>query len=185
MSNYKYKITPEERIKVKLLLLEGNSYTTVAKLYNVSRERIRQLAWRWDINPLRIRADAKRKLFDKHWNDKWGNRELTAPDLYQAQKEKFTRKKTNATKIGYEWTIVFGDIEWPTHCPVLGLELDYFAEGRQENSVSFDRINPNKGYIPDNVIIVSWRANRIKNDGTAEEHEAIAKFLRNVGIDSQ
>jgi hypothetical protein len=60
---------------------------------------------------------------------------------------------------------------------LLGIELDYFAERTQENSPSFDRVDSSKGYVKGNVIVCSWRANRIKNDGTAEEHRKIYEFL--------
>jgi hypothetical protein len=62
-------------------------------------------------------------------------------------------------------------------CPVFGLELDWFAEARKENSPSFDRVDPKLGYIKGNVQIISARANRIKNDGTAEEHRLIAAYM--------
>jgi hypothetical protein len=58
------------------------------------------------------------------------------------------------------------------------MELDYFSDSRTENSVTFDRIDPSKDYISGNVVIISWRANRIKNDGTAEEHQKIADFIK-------
>lgn len=35
-----------------------------------------------------------------------------------------------------------------------------------------------KGYVPGNVVVMSYRANRLKNDGTAEEHEIIAAWMR-------
>lgn len=35
-----------------------------------------------------------------------------------------------------------------------------------------------KGYVKGNITVISNKANRIKNNGTAEEHEAIAKWLR-------
>jgi hypothetical protein len=65
----------------------------------------------------------------------------------------------------------------PTHCPVLGMKLNYAAEGRVDNSPSLDRLVPALGYVQGNVKIISRRANRIKNDGTAEE---IAKILAYV-----
>ena len=63
-----------------------------------------------------------------------------------------------------------------THCPLLGHP---FSESG-ENSPSFDRINPKLGYVKGNVWIVGLRANVIKNDGTAEEHEMIARAMRAV-----
>jgi hypothetical protein len=92
-------------------------------------------------------------------------------------REKFRAKKANAIRVGIEFTIEFGELTFPTHCPILGIELDYFSEQRTENTVSFDKINPTTGYVSGNVVILSWRANRIKNDGTAEEHRKIADFL--------
>lgn len=98
-------------------------------------------------------------------------------DLIRTQHLRFCRKRQNARHTGYEWNLKFEDITWPTHCPILGLELDYFADSRQENSVSFDRLDSTKGYCKGNVVIVSWRANRIKNDGTLEEHKKIVQYL--------
>lgn len=48
--------------------------------------------------------------------------------------------------------------------------------------MSLDRIDPRKGYVKGNVWIISYRANLIKNDGTAEEHEMIAKAMRESGV---
>lgn len=65
----------------------------------------------------------------------------------------------------------------PTHCPILGMPLELIERGGP-NVPSIDRINSEHGYIPGNVWIISRRANRIKNDGTAAEHEAIARAMR-------
>lgn len=70
----------------------------------------------------------------------------------------------------------------PTHCPILGIELDYTAFGRSENAPSLDRLNPSLGYTKENTIICSWRANRIKNDGNSEEHEKIAHYLKQFNL---
>jgi len=50
-------------------------------------------------------------------------------------------------------------------------------DGRRDDSPSIDRLVPNAGYVPSNIIVMSDRANRIKNDGTAEEHRRIARFM--------
>lgn len=156
--------------------LAGSKMTEIAVHYKVSRQRIKQVISKyipdWNINYGRV-VRIQQQL--KRWENKWGQK--TNTELYREQRHKFNRKKANATKVGYTWTVDFGEINWPTHCPILGLELDYFAENRQENSPSFDRLDNTKGYEPQNVIILSWRANRIKNDGTALEHRKIAEFL--------
>lgn len=154
----------------------GWSMAKLARKYDVSRQRMKQVLqqylpdWQNTCGAI-VNQNMKADVFFA----KWGQKEKT--DLYQVQRLKFRSKKANALRTGYSWEIEFGDITWPSHCPILGTELDYFAESAQENSPSFDRIDSNLGYVTGNVIIVSWRANRIKNNGTAEEHLKIAMYL--------
>ena len=90
----------------------------------------------------------------------------------------FVRKMDNARHNGVAFSLKFEDMYWPEYCPVLGLELNYNRKGRkEENSPSFDRIDPSLSYTPENTRIISERANRIKNDGTAEEHRKIAAYM--------
>lgn len=72
------------------------------------------------------------------------------------------------------------DIVIPFACPVLGVPL-YRGEGiRTECSPSLDRIKPALGYVRGNVMVISWRANRIKADATFEELAAVADFYRRL-----
>ena len=66
---------------------------------------------------------------------------------------------------------------WKDTCPILGIPLFRDSNVRTDNSPSLDRIIPVKGYTIGNVHIISWRANRIKNDATHEELAKIAKYL--------
>lgn len=154
-------------------LLSGQSLREVGERYGLTKQRVSQIANR---HHLPSTVEIKRKLKQEKYFLKWGVRDVS--DLYVACRTKFHRKRTNCLNSGQEWSIHFGQIEWVTTCPVLGIELDYFAEQRQENSPSFDKVDPKKGYVPGNVQIISWRANRIKNDGTSEEHEKIAQYIR-------
>jgi hypothetical protein len=165
---------------IKAMGLDGARMPEIAKKYGVSRQRVKQILNRYIPEwhtlyggvVLRERLHQENKI--TKWK-RWGHREDT--DIYRAQRHKFIRKKANSKRTGYSWTIDFGDLEWPLHCPILGLELDYFAESAQENSPSFDRIDSNLGYDKGNVQIISWRANRIKSNGTPEEHRKIADYL--------
>lgn len=158
---------------------DGKTLREIGEHYGVSRQRIKQLFSQHGVTPeesgLIVRRKRSREARAAAHFAKWGKKEDT--DLYQAQRHKFRRKKANATRIGWDWTVQFGELEWPTHCPVLGMELDYFSEFVKENSPSFDRIDSGLGYVKGNVRIMSWRANRIKNNGTAEEHRKIADYL--------
>jgi hypothetical protein len=73
------------------------------------------------------------------------------------------------------------DLLWPTHCPVLGVELDY--TGQDVNyGWSIDRLIPELGYVPGNVKIISRLANRIKTDATAAEVEKVLLWMRQQGL---
>lgn len=63
----------------------------------------------------------------------------------------------------------------PEICPVLGIPIRY-GSGNMDHTPTLDRINPKLGYVPGNVIIVSMRANRIRNDATVDELYKVYKF---------
>ena len=95
---------------------------------------------------------------------------------------RFNLKKNGAKALGLRWELTFDDVVWPTHCPVLGIELDYSYGGKggpRNNSPSMDRRDPSKGYTSENTVVMSQRANRIKNDGTLDELRAIVKWMEN------
>lgn len=96
-------------------------------------------------------------------------------------KERFDKKRRHAKHSGVEFTLNFSDVFWPSHCPVLGVELDYaYGTGLTPNSPSFDRIDPTKGYVPGNVIIVSNKANVIKSNANVDELERVSSFYRQL-----
>lgn len=163
--------------------LLGKTMAELAREYGVSRQRLDQICQKfipdWNSNCGLV---VKRRLKAEDYYAKWGDKDDSA--LYTAKRAKFRAKAANANRLGKIWDIKFGDLDWPTHCPILGLELNYFHSYRQENSPSFDCITPDKGYIKGNVAIISYRANRIKNDGSAEEHKRIAEWLNSVSSNS-
>ena len=69
-----------------------------------------------------------------------------------------------------------------SHCPIFGTPLDWSRHRGNgtvttDGSPSLDRIDPSKGYIKGNVWIISYRANRIKNDATHEELKLVTKAV--------
>jgi len=83
--------------------------------------------------------------------------------------------RRNAKRRGEECTLRLSDIVIPERCPVLGFKLEH--TGHQDTSPSVDRIDSSKGYTPDNVWIISQRANRIKNNATLEEIKLLYEAL--------
>lgn len=90
-------------------------------------------------------------------------------------------KKSNAKRAGIEFDIEIEDLDWPTHCPALGVELKYGGGRFDDATASIDRICPNKGYVKGNVQILSAMANRIKTNATAEQVMLVALWLNGDG----
>jgi hypothetical protein len=112
-------------------------------------------------------------------------------DYYQKNKEKFfdyrvthfeyilyKSAQDRAKKKGIEFNIEVTDIIIPEKCPVLDLVLDKSAANRL-NSPSIDRIDNSKGYVKDNIKIISTRANNLKNNGSIMEFEKILEYMKN------
>lgn len=60
-------------------------------------------------------------------------------------------------------------LHWPTHCPVLGIKLNYAGMRGDPANVSLDRHNNDLPYMPGNVFVISDRANKLKSNATADE----------------
>lgn len=97
-------------------------------------------------------------------------------------KKSLTNIKCKCKKRGIPFDITVDDLSIPTHCPILGIELQFNEGGAKDNSPSIDRIIPEMGYVKGNVIVISGRANRIKNNATIAEMYLIYKFYSDKQI---
>jgi hypothetical protein len=129
------------------------------------KKQLRDAVHRWKVrNPAKCRAD------DLAWAIKNPVRMLVR------------QAKRRASRKAIPFEIKAADLEpFPTHCPVLGIELQY-GPGRGRNlygnpgAASIDRIRNKDGYIKGNVIIVSLRANLLKGQASLAELQRIARF---------
>tara|TARA_R110000787_G_scaffold103152_2_gene209520 strand:+ start:12119 stop:12733 length:615 start_codon:yes stop_codon:yes gene_type:complete len=64
-------------------------------------------------------------------------------------------------------------------CPALGIKMNTSVEDL-DSKPSLDRLVPEKGYVKGNVIVVSFRVNRIKTDATPEELMKVAIFYEKL-----
>lgn len=70
---------------------------------------------------------------------------------------------------------------WTGVCPVFQTRLNLPSHGGNTLSPakpSLDRMVPDKGYVPGNVVWISLRANQMKNDGNSEELFRVAEWLQ-------
>ena len=77
------------------------------------------------------------------------------------------------------------DIIIPSHCPVLGIPLYFMPEHRTDNSPSVDRVDNSRGYEPDNIMVISFRANFLRANATLAELKALALFYERLSISSE
>lgn len=85
-----------------------------------------------------------------------------------------------AKRNGLKFSITKSDVQMPERCPILGVKLTPGTKKYKEWAPSLDRIDSAKGYIPGNVRVISYRANRIKNDSTPYEILLLAKDAKRI-----
>ena len=91
------------------------------------------------------------------------------------------RARQRARRKGLDFNLTIEDITpLPTHCPVFGQELKPGNGQQNPNAYSLDRVDNSKGYVRGNVAVVSYMANRLKNDGTIEQHRRIADWMEQM-----
>jgi len=86
--------------------------------------------------------------------------------------------KQRAKKSGIEFNLKSVDIQVPEKCPLLGIPIKRGRGHCCDGSPTLDRINPTKGYIKNNVWVISYRANLIKSNATPEEIIMVGENLR-------
>lgn len=95
----------------------------------------------------------------------------------------YNRLKASANKrnIPFELTLVdLNELSFPITCPILGIPLKFNRGKQEDNSYSIDRIDSTKGYVADNIIVVSWRANRLKNNASEYELQLISNYYSDL-----
>lgn len=90
----------------------------------------------------------------------------------------FHNAKSRAKKKGLPFTIKIEDIVIPEVCPLLNIPLVSTSDCNDPGNPSLDQIVPGKGYTPDNIQVISYRANALKWNASVEELEILIKNLK-------
>lgn len=96
-------------------------------------------------------------------------RRMEAPALTM-----WERARRRAHRLGVTFSLTRDAIVIPATCPALGIPLTT-GQRRSLHSPSLDRIDPARGYVADNVRVLSDHANRLKSDRTQDELERRAQ----------
>lgn len=119
------------------------------------------------------RTDAEKKFLKQVYQN---NYRKTRPLKYL-----YNLAKGRSKERGIDFSLDVSDLVWNDYCPLLGLclnqhdpDMDYHA--------SLDRIDSTKGYVKGNVMIISYRANRIKSNAVAEELLILGRNLKKYEV---
>lgn len=93
-------------------------------------------------------------------------------------RELIYRSRRRAKEIGVECSLEHGDLSIPQVCPIRRTAFVFNSQNHPD-AASVDRLDPSKGYVKGNVRVISFLANRCKNNETDPAvFERIAAYLR-------
>lgn len=110
---------------------------------------------------------------DRNQKDK--NRRYSNEESYK--KFMLNSAKSRAKRKNLEFNIDISDIILPDECPLLHIKLSINSDNK-DYTYSLDRIDSSKGYVKGNVWVISFKANRIKNNATLQELETLVSNLK-------
>ena len=172
----------KRNIKILELAREGNTLASIARRFGIGKPQVHRIVSMHGVHPLSVRQELLQELRDNKLKEKYG---MTAEEMSKVPK-KLRRKinklisqaKIRSQRRGIEFTIKLSDVlsDYTGTCPVLGVKY----EDKGDYVMSIDRKDSSLGYTPDNISVMSWRANRIKYNSTLEELELLCKYLREL-----
>lgn len=92
----------------------------------------------------------------------------------------YNRIKASAKSRNIPFTLTLTDLNnltFPITCPILNIPLVFNRGKPKDNSYSIDRLDSTKGYHIDNIIVISYKANRLKSNATLEQSQAIYQYM--------
>jgi len=174
-----YKNNREKRLEAMKLYYKNNKekITETKKLYyKNNKEKIAAKDKLYRKNNRERKSKINRRWYEKasevssydDINIPWAKLKLS--------KIKAGLKRRNHLNISVTLTAedIIGLIPKDLKCPIY--KKLFIFKGQSQWNLSFDRIDNNKGYTKDNVVVVSSRANTIKNTATLKELYHVADF---------
>ena len=154
--------------------------TDVIEEARKARRRERQRAWR-AANPEKNRENARAWYAnnldkERERNRAWRAGARTSDHILYTRRWMLYNARARAKNKDLPFDITIDDIGAPPACPVLGVALSWGNTSQAGNSPSLDRIIPALGYVSGNVMVISRRANTIKNNATPDELRRVADF---------
>ncbi len=173
-------MTELEQQTVLGLFKQGLTYKQISYETSINKSTVASFLARKHKNLRTLQEILRNKETEKftaRFCAEYGVPDYQARAIYETMRDRFYVKKQNSKADKKIFTIEWKDVHIPTICPILKIKLDYFGKYRDDDYPTYDRTDNTKGYIPGNVEIISWKANRIKNEGSLEDHRMIVDYL--------
>jgi hypothetical protein len=117
----------------------------------------------------------KRRAYDKKYS-------LENPKKTWAKHaRKDARKRALKKGVPFDLTVAYIVSIMTDTCPVFGTEFKWIGNGSiQPTSANIDRIDPAKGYVAGNLVIISSKANNIKSAYKSADLYKVADWLYEI-----
>jgi hypothetical protein len=114
----------------------------------------------------------------------WHRVKGTVEELYNpsviSSTLQMVKKRAHVKQVPFNLTSHYVAAITKTHCPVLGIPLIRGSKHVWANSPTLDRIIPEHGYIPGNVIVVSHLANSVRSNATPTQILRVGYFYQSL-----
>lgn len=105
-------------------------------------------------------------------------------EYYKKNPEKYIlmEAKRRAKRLGLEFDLEVSDIIIPEYCPIVNIKLTEVCNkgGAISSSPSLDRIDNNRGYLKDNVRVISRKANTCKSNLSLDDIKRLYNY--SIGV---
>jgi len=99
------------------------------------------------------------------------------------EKHLWSSAKYRAKKESIDFNIEISDVIIPAKCKYLNFILTSKKGNRRcDELMSLDRIDSKRGYVKGNIEVISYKANRMKNDATLDELIIFAKNILDIYV---
>lgn len=169
------KLTEEEKKQQRKIYYQNNKERR--KIYNENNKERRKIYYKNNCEKIRKQ--------EKEYRQRNAEIIKQRKKLYcknNVEKLLIKQAKSRAKRKNLPFDICDKDIIIPTICPILCIPIESgIGKGVvQPNSPSLDRIIPEKGYVKGNIIVISNRANTLKNNATVEEMIKLGEFAKKL-----
>lgn len=141
--------------------------------------RVKKLKWAADNLDMLL----ERKRLDRIDNPEKHQMYEKARYQQDSRFKMLTAAKQRAKLKNLPFDLTIDDLNIPEICPLLNIPLTVALNKTTGNSPSLDRIDNKKGYTKDNILIISWRANRCKTDMSLTELFTLADNLKKLALE--